>query len=679
MDEDRSSINQQVLKELENTQDYALFLESLLDSITDSIVYAKDQDGIYSYYKVPSALKGQNQVLSSIERKGRTDLDIAGFVTDPINRTSLINNHEQDMNVISDGKIFAEYLPWLDIRKFPLFGKNKEVIGMTARITNRGHIKMIEDNLNDGIILMNREGLIISANREAELILGYTNAELHRRHLREMYRIFDDCHKPIAPLLDQIREKENTLDRQQEVLLLDRYGHEHIIHERYCSFCSNANEVDAISLIITDISENRKINRAIANQASFDRLTGFLNRMAFERQLREYLADSLVKQKSHSLIYLDVDGFDVINQECGYFAADQLLKEISRIIKNNLRKVDILSRFEADSFAILLPNCNMHAARQLSGRVHSALNQYSFRWDGKSYPLAVSAGLCIIGRSHEEMEEIIYTAQKACFHAKEKGGGQIVLADESFTTSVALEEERTADLLKKALEEKSFRFAALPVFNDPRKQSVLYKEIFLRMLDDNGFVHQPDYFFPIARQFRLLKEIDYYVIEEVIRKLDMLHQNVGINITDSTLMDENIFSHLMHLVQKYSISPEQLYFEIDERSIRDHFNSVKEFTDRVRSWGARVVIDNVSLNLLSCDYISVYQADLVKINSNLIKDTIKCNISLKLLKSIVEIAHERGYKVIAKHLEREETLNQIKDIDFDYFQGYSLGQGPEVF
>ncbi len=181
-------------------------------------------------------------------------------------------------------------------------------------------------------------------------------------------------------------------------------------------------EISGLVLVLHDTSELRGLTRQMTYQASHDALTGLVNRREFERRLQEAMDSAQTGDIGHALCYLDLDRFKVVNDTCGHTAGDNMLREIASLIKEAVRDSDTVGRIGGDEFALLLVGCPLEKARQIADNVVRSVNDYRFVWKDKIFNVGVSIGLVEIGRGGGTIEDIMNSADSACYVAKKQGG-----------------------------------------------------------------------------------------------------------------------------------------------------------------------------------------------------------------------------------------------------------------
>ena len=180
-------------------------------------------------------------------------------------------------------------------------------------------------------------------------------------------------------------------------------------------------------LVFRDVTDKRKLASQISWQAQHDPLTGLFNRREFEK----YLDNSFVAVENyaqeHTLAYIDLDRFKIVNDTCGHKAGDELLRQISTLLTSGCRKADILARIGGDEFGLLLVQCRIDNAQKVVQQLINSINQFRFVWEGKSFTIGMSVGLVSINQETinnpggNDSNVIISAADAACYIAKNRG------------------------------------------------------------------------------------------------------------------------------------------------------------------------------------------------------------------------------------------------------------------
>ena len=188
-----------------------------------------------------------------------------------------------------------------------------------------------------------------------------------------------------------------------------------------------------------------------------DLLTGLINKREFEKNIQTLITDAHKYERRHSLVYIDLDQFKIINDTCGWHAGDEFLKKVTSIIAGVIRSSDVLARLESDEFGILLVNCHINKALLIAENMCKAIRSFRFYWEKNSYAIGSSIGIAEINNNTEKKTNILSLAEQACITAKEKGRNRVCLYKLDDEDIIKRQNEKNfVPLIIKALETHKF-------------------------------------------------------------------------------------------------------------------------------------------------------------------------------------------------------------------------------
>lgn len=185
---------------------------------------------------------------------------------------------------------------------------------------------------------------------------------------------------------------------------------------------------EIIQVVMRDITERKKHEHKIQHQASHDALTGLINRREFDYKLTSSLNEAIEEDKSHALCMIDLDHFKQVNDTSGHAAGDELLIQITSLLKKKIRSSDSLARLGGDEFAILLNDCSLEKAKIIADKMRVDVENYDLVWAGVEHHVSLSIGITSITSINKSVDEILKSADLACYKAKESGRNQVCMA-----------------------------------------------------------------------------------------------------------------------------------------------------------------------------------------------------------------------------------------------------------
>ncbi len=431
-----------------------------------------------------------------------------------------------------------------------------------------------------------------------------------------------------------------------------------------------------------DISDSFSLTEELGYQASHDTLTNLLNRRAFEQRLQTLLSRLEESPGEHALCYLDLDRFKVVNDTCGHIAGDELLRQLAERLQGQVRKRDTFARLGGDEFGVLLEDCPYERALELVSELHKTINEYQFFWNDQSFRVGASIGLVVINSPKSTLDDLLASADRACYVAKDEGRNRIHVyrtGDEEIANHQG--EIRWVSRIQRALEEDRLVIClqAIRPLGSNHKAGEHY-ELLARLIDEKGALVSPDTFMPVPARYSESVALDRRVLDEGLRyfaadkkRLDALSL-AFINLSAHTFGSASFLEYIYERTRFYNFPAEKLCFEISERTAVTRLEDAKEFVDALRQMGCRFALDNFGRGSYSFRYLKELPVDFVKIDGSLVQNILKDPTDLVMVRSISEVARLSNTVTIAEHVEDADILRKIGEIGVDFAQGFAVGR-----
>lgn len=444
----------------------------------------------------------------------------------------------------------------------------------------------------------------------------------------------------------------------------------------------NVDENDRLETALNDV-EN--LSNLLSHQANHDALTNLANREEFQRQLNLFLQSSDRNLNEASLCYLNVDQLKLINDGCGRTAGDELLRFVSRILKHQLRKNELLARVVGDEFGILLRDCEITGAAQVAENVRDAISRQPFVWDGEKFFVTVRIGIIPITDEIQSAEQLLSAADSACWTAKEMGGDRVHISqsdDENFSKRKG--ELKWIGEINSALQENRFCLLYQTIAPITNKKHGHHYEFLIRMKDQEGKLIPPGLFLPTAEKYNLCEKIDRWVIREAFQWLSKHPQHTdnlhlcSINLSGHSLGSSEIFEFVTGEFERSRLPRTKICFEITETATISNFSSAITFIKEFKKTGCLFALDDFGSGLSSFGYLKNLPVDFLKIDGEFVKEIDKNQKDFAMVKSINEVGHIMGIETIAEFVENNSILNKLTEIGVDYAQGYGIAMPSPV-
>lgn len=540
------------------------------------------------------------------------------------------------------------------------------------------------DSIGEGVITTDAESRISYLNPIAENMTGWRQKEAQGLPLIDVFKLLDTQGQlPSENPVSLAIQKNHVVNFEQHYLLTRRDGNEFAIEVTAAPLPDYDSSIIGAVLVIRNVTALRDMARQMTYQASHDNLTGLINRREFEQRLELALASVRTDKHQHIMCYLDLDQFKIVNDTCGHVAGDELLKQLSSVLKANVRKMDTLARLGGDEFGILLADCPLEKGRETAENLLKVINDFRFAWMNKSFEIGVSIGLVPITADSGGLIDVLGAADSACYAAKDLGRNRLhVYQQDDAVLAQRHGEMQWLPRIRQALEKNQFclYFQRLQSLTDGNTHGI---EVLIRLMDAQGKLIPPMAFLPAAERYGLMPSIDRWVIKATLAKMsqqDEIMDDVqlwAINLSGHSLCDDQFIEFIMNEMQKPGVNPKRICFEITETAAVANLSRAMELMTQLKVMGCQFALDDFGSGLSSFTYLKNLPVDFLKIDGSFIKDMVDDPMDRAMVESINQIGHLMGLKTIAEFVESDAILEELKTLRIDYVQGYGIHR-PEL-
>jgi len=436
---------------------------------------------------------------------------------------------------------------------------------------------------------------------------------------------------------------------------------------------------------LQDITEKSIATEELTFLADHDALTKTLNRRGIEKAYDEVIAQ-VDADHPMALAYLDLDRFKLINELYGHNAGDEVLRQFCQRVQNLVSDSMPLGRMGGDQFVVLMPDTRMPLASIICRGIVSAVDEKPFRVGEKAFHVRVSIGLVEVSRN-STLKEVIATADRACREAK-RGHHQGLVVYEQDSPAYQ-EHQAELHLISEISAGEAIDGLYLqmqPIMSLTRPHDALNFEVLLRMRDTSGSEVPISRLLSAAENSGRMSMIDRWVLNHTLAWLDQHRarlqrtQFVCLNLSGASLNDEEFMQEVFDTLRRNSHVSGFLCMEITESVALHDLKNTRRFIDRVRSYGARVALDDFGAGYTSFSYLKELPADLLKIDGSFIVNMNQHPANVSIVEAIVNLARNLGMKTIAEWAEDAATVQTLAEMGVDYVQGFVVARpvDPEL-
>ncbi|HHH72341.1 MAG TPA: EAL domain-containing protein [Sulfuricurvum sp.] len=425
---------------------------------------------------------------------------------------------------------------------------------------------------------------------------------------------------------------------------------------------------------------NRRTSQ-LQKMATQDTLTGLMNRHAFERTLGEIMRSAKEEFTEHVLCYLDLDQFKIVNDTCGHVAGDELLRQLSLVLRRSVRGNDVVARLGGDEFGIIYRHAGIDEAEMMAERLLQHIGEYRFFWEGKTFRVGASVGMVAIRKECCTLATILSRADSACYAAKDHGRNRIHIAnDDDIVVLQRQEQMQWINRIERALEDDRLSLYVQPIADLVDPSSVQHYEVLLRMRSPEGDVVLPMAFIPAAERYGKMVDIDRWVIDKLFSSYYDVRQQVrtkirfNVNLSGISLNDETMAVYIQECFERHHLPYDAITFEVTETAAISNIGSAQEFIERFRALGCKFALDDFGCGLSSFSYLQNLPVDYLKIDGSFVIDIDSNDVNRAMVDAINQIGHVMGIATVCEFVENDRIVKTLRDIGVDYAQGHYIGK-----
>lgn len=428
--------------------------------------------------------------------------------------------------------------------------------------------------------------------------------------------------------------------------------------------------------------ELRQSEDKLLHEALHDTLTTLPNRVLLIDRLGQAL-ERTRRQLAYgfAVLFLDFDGFKIINDSLGHAEGDALLVSLARRLQAAVRSMDTVSRLGGDEFVILLDNVpNEAEVVRTVERLQRELAQ-PFDLNGQRVFVTASIGLVLSAQHHYQTpDEILRDADTAMYQAKASGKARYMVFDDSMRKQVIARLTVESEL-REAIERQEFSLHYQPIL-DLRTQQVAGFEALLRWQHPTrGFV-SPMEFIPVAEETGLIVPIGRWVLREAVRQMAEWHQRstsnqkltISVNLSARQFKQTRLADEVSLALAETNLPAKALKLEITESAFMEEAEAAVYTLNRLRALGVQVQIDDFGTGYSSLSYLHRFPIDTLKVDRSFISRMGQEGQHSEIVRTIVTLAHDLGMTVIAEGVETAEQLEHVKQMACELGQGYLISK-----
>jgi diguanylate cyclase (GGDEF)-like protein len=461
-------------------------------------------------------------------------------------------------------------------------------------------------------------------------------------------------------MLDQIQMRDNELKMHKVEL-------ERRVANRTAELEVANKELEAAK------EQAESVAKRMEYHAHHDPLTGLPNRVLLKDRINTALSHAHREQRMMALLFLDLDRFKVINDSLGHAIGDQLLRVVSRRLKNCIRAEDTVARFGGDEFMVLLPSISGSSdAGRIGMKIIDALVKPVW-CHGHELHITTSIGISIFPFDGTDTDTLVKNADISMYRAKALGRNKLIY----YTAEMNAVSRRQLTLetnLRKALEKNELKLVYLPKI-DITRNSIIGAEALLRWEHNTMGIVSPSDFIPVAEDSGLIVTIGEWVIRTAFAQLRKWHDaghnklRIAVNLSYAQLSRPGLVQTVRQALRESRIEAAMTEFEITENVVMQNVDAVVETLETMKGMGISIAMDDFGTGYSSLSYLRRLPVDTVKIDQSFVREVPDNRNDVSIAQAIIAMAKSLDLSVVA------EGVENIKQMNFFRQQGVHLQQG----
>lgn len=427
-----------------------------------------------------------------------------------------------------------------------------------------------------------------------------------------------------------------------------------------------------------EIRQRKTIQQDLARLESTDALTGLANRRFFLEDLAHTLNIADRQMRQVSLIMIDLDRFQMLNDSLGHQFGDELLVKVSERLNHLSSELILVAYAGGDEFMICQQHVdNVDDVIHLLGRIKHCFSE-PFEVHSEAHNITATMGVAVYPHSGLDADTLLRNADIALYRAKAQGRNTYQFYTEGMQEREVMRLELDKDL-SKALANNEFVLHYQPQL-DLDKSEIRSVEALIRWQHPVRGLVPPLDFIPLAEESGRISDIGRWVVMAACRQLGLWkgtpygHLRIAVNLSGHELNDEFLVDHIRDTLAAEGVPANQLEVELTEEIFIQNIEHNLDQLTRLHQLGVHLAIDDFGVGYSSLGYLRNFPVDLLKIDRSFITDVTERHDDAVITRAVINLAHNLGIRVVAEGVETQEQLNFLKQHRCNLIQGYLISR-----
>ena len=536
-------------------------------------------------------------------------------------------------------------------------------------LRNGGLRTRVLENMDEGVVLLDRDGHIQLANEAAARLVGQPAESLSGRRFSDL----------IAEGADPVADSGGCPLAGGRTRL--QAGGSEPVPVAFTGLASREGPERGMAIILRSLVDEDRSKKRIRYLTRYDSLTGVANRMEFQHRLQQAIARAKRARTRLALLYVDLDRFKDVNDRFGHMVGDRSLEIMARRIGDVLGSEALVGRLAGDEFAVLLEGlpANGQARTGLAGTARMLLDRVAREFHVEKYEvfLTASVGIACYPDDGDNVIDLIRNADAAMYHAKKAGGNTYGFYSPDMNAD-AVDRLMLKSELHRALERREFQILYQPKV-DLRDGRIAGAEALLRWRHPKRGDVPPGDFIPLAEESSVIFDIGEWVLNRVCSDYAGWQTRlawpgrVAVNLSLRQLRQRDFVQRIENTFEKHRLTPSCVELEITESTLMDNGEKTLHMLDRLYELGLHLSIDDFGTGYSSLSSLQHFPIGTLKIDQSFVHDAGDNAENRTIVTTIINMGRSLNMDVVAEGVETREQLEMLRRHGCTYGQGHLFG------
>ncbi|MBA6377799.1 MULTISPECIES: bifunctional diguanylate cyclase/phosphodiesterase [unclassified Colwellia] len=557
------------------------------------------------------------------------------------------------------------------------------IVGVINDITKR---KLAEEELKlaasvfthagEGIMITDAKGIIINVNNTFVTSTGYSAVEA----IGQKPNFLQSGIHPAEFYSEILQVLQSKGAWSGEIWNSRKNGEIHAEMLNISSVKDVDGQISNYVGLFTDITPMKEHQSQLEHIAHYDVLTNLPNRVLLADRLSQSMLQCSRNMQTLAVVFLDLDGFKLVNDEHGHDVGDELLVEISIRMKTALREGDTLARIGGDEFVAVLTNLTkVEDCEPILDRLLLAASE-PVTVSNIVLNVSTSIGVTLYPQDSVDADQLMRHADQAMYVAKESGKNRYHLFDTAQDDAVKIQQE-SLEAIRSALDNQQFVLYYQPKVN-MKTGKVIGVEALIRWQHPCRGLLNPFDFLPIIENNPMSIELGEWVIDTALTQISQwqkmgldLPVSISVNIAAVQLQQPDFTQRLTTLLAAHpNVKPCYLELEVLETSALDDVNHVSTTMLECIALGVSFALDDFGTGYSSLTYLRRLPANLIKIDQSFVRDMLIDTDDFAIVEGVIALAKSFKREVIAEGVETIEHGKALLQLGCNLAQGYGIAK-----